>query len=57
MLACLLTKGAASKRCESDSRRSNVEKGMPIHCDFSLKLSTSAREPAGGPAVWMVEQR
>ena len=46
MLACFLTNGAASQRCETDRRhRSNVEKGMPIHCGFSFDLSPSAREP------------
>ena len=54
MLACFLTNGAASQRCESDRRhRNNVEKGVPIHCGFSFDLSTSAREPA----VWMVENQ
>ena len=49
MLASLLTNGAAGQRCEYDRRhRSNVEKDVPFHCDFSLDVSTSAREGAHG---------
>ena len=49
MLASLLTDGAAGQRCEYDRRhRSNVEKDVPFHCDFSLDVSTSAREGAHG---------
>src|SRR5262245_40588037 len=47
VLACLLTSGAASQRCESDRRhRGYVEKSMPIHCGFSFDFSTSEREAA-----------
>src|SRR5262249_25509236 len=56
MLASLLTNGAASQRCEYDRRhRSNVEKDVPFHCDFSLDVSTSGCEGAHG--WWKVSNK
>src|SRR6478736_3570448 len=56
MLARFLTNGAASQRCEYDRRhRSNVEKAMPLHYDFSLDVSTSARARARG--WWKVSSK